>query len=519
MSAPRADAAGAGLFGTDGVRGVPGEPPLDRSTLAALGAAVAGACCGPGHRVLIGRDTRESGEWMTEALAAGVAGAASRPVDAGVLPTPAVAFLTRAGGYDAGLVVSASHNPHPDNGVKVFTADGEKADADLEARIAASVSASAPALASAPAPASGPASAPASAPALASAPVPASASDAAPVSDASSASDAASASAPAPALASDAIPASAPAPRIERVSTIDEYVEHTAGILASVPVPAGLRIAVDCANGATSRTAPAVLRRLGLDPVVLHDRPDGRNINRGCGSTQPGLLARAVVEQGCDLGAAFDGDGDRVVLVDHRGGLVSGDAVLLVVARWLAARGRLARRAVVATVMSNVALEEVLAADGIALHRCAVGDRVVRAEMRRRGLVLGGEQSGHVILADHLPTGDGLAVTLAVLRAMIETGRGLAELTADLTPRPQVLVNVAVRRRAPLEELPGVPRLIDAAERQLAGVGRVLVRYSGTEPLLRIMIEGPDEAQIRSLAEEIADCVRAEIGVEPGARR
>ena len=449
----------ASLFGTDGVRGIPGEPPLDRPTLARLGAAVAAACRVPSspRRVLIGRDTRESGEWMTGALAEGVAGAAARPVDAGVLSTPAVAFLTRDGGYDAGLVVSASHNPYPDNGVKVFTAGGEKADADLEARITASVA--------------------------------------------------------------DPGPAAGAAPAIERVSIARAYVEHTAGILAAAPVPAGFRIAIDCANGATSRIAPAVLRRLGLDPVVLHDRPDGRNINRGCGSTEPGSLARTVVEQGCDLGAAFDGDGDRVVLVDHRGGLVSGDAVLLVAARRLAARGRLPHRGVVATVMSNIALEQVLAADGITLHRCAVGDRLVRAEMRRRGLALGGEQSGHVIFAGHLPTGDGLATTLVILRAVLETGRALADLTADLVPRPQVLVNVAVRRRARLDEVPGVSRLIETAARQLAGAGRVLVRYSGTEPLLRIMVEGPDEAQIRGLAQKIADRVRAEIGVEPGVRR
>ena len=451
----------ASLFGTDGVRGVAGEPPLDRPTLVRLGAAVAAICRGRSlpRRVLIGRDTRESGEWMTAALAEGVARAAVRPVDAGVLPTPAVAFLTRGGGYDAGLVVSASHNPFRDNGVKVFTAAGEKADADDEARITASVAGPSPA-------------------------------------------------------APDGS-----APSLERVSIADAYVEHTAGILRGAPIPAGFRIAIDCANGAASRIAPAVFRRLGLEPMVLHDRPDGRNINRGCGSTDPGRLGRTVVEQGCHVGAAFDGDGDRVVLVDHRGGVVSGDAMLLIAARWLADRGRLPDRGVAATVMSNVALEQALAADGIALHRCAVGDRAVRAEMRRRGLALGGEQSGHVIFADHLPTGDGVATTLMILRAVFDAGRALADLAADLVPRPQVLVNVGVRRRARLEEVPGVSRLIEAATRQLAGAGRVLVRYSGTEPLLRIMVEGPDEAQIRGLAERIADRVRAEIGVEPEARR
>ena len=451
----------ASLFGTDGVRGTPGEPPLDRPTLICLGAAVAAICRGRSGlgRVLIGRDTRESGEWMIGALAEGVAGAGGRPVAAGVLSTPAVSFLTRDGGYDAGLVVSASHNPYWDNGVKVFAAAGEKADADLEARITAAVAA----------PACGP-------------------------------------------------PPAAGAP-VEQVRLVDAYLDHTAGILRAVPVPAGLRIALDCANGATSRIAPAVLRRLGLTPVVIHDRPDGRNINRDCGSTHPASLGRAVVEQDCDLGAAFDGDGDRVVLVDHRGGLLPGDAVLLVAARWLAARGRLPRRGVVATVMSNIALEQALAADGIVLHRCPVGDRWVRAEMRRRGLALGGEQSGHVIFAEHLPTGDGLATALMVLRAMLETGRPLADLVADLVPRPQVLVNVAVRRRVRLDAVPGVSPLIDSAARELAGAGRVLVRYSGTEPLLRIMVEGPDEAQIHGLAEKIAARVRAEIGAEPGLRR
>ena len=260
-----------------------------------------------------------------------------------------------------------------------------------------------------------------------------------------------------------------------------------------------------------------MLRRLGLAPVVIHDRPDGRNINRGCGSTHPASLGRTVVGEGCDLGAAFDGDGDRVVLVDHRGGPVPGDAVLLAAARWLAARGRLPHRGVVATVMSNVGLEQALTADGVALHRCAVGDRVVRAEMRRLGLALGGEQSGHVIFGDHLPTGDGLATTLMILRAMFDGGRTLAELAADLMLRPQVMLNVEVRRRAKLEELPGVSALIEAAACQLGRDGRVLVRYSGTEPLLRIMVEGPDEARIRGLAEGIADRVRAEIGVEPAA--
>ena len=258
--------------------------------------------------------------------------------------------------------------------------------------------------------------------------------------------------------------------------------------------------------------APAVLRGLGLNPIVLHDQPNGRNINVDCGSTQPERLAQTVVERGCQLGAAFDGDGDRVVFVDHRGALINGDAVLLIAARRLAAAGRLPRQAVVATVMSNLGLEHALRADGIAVHRCPVGDRLVWAEMARRGIALGGEQSGHTIFAEHLATGDGLATTLVIVRAVIETGRELAALAAALVPLPQVLVNVQVRQRTALGELVEVSRLIEKAERELVGEGRVLVRYSGTEPLLRIMIEGPDQTAIEGLAETIAERVRADLG-------
>ncbi len=455
------DGRSAGLFGTDGVRGTPGSPPLDERTLARLGAALVRTCsrARDAIRVLIGRDTRESGEWITRQLARGIESEGAQVVDGGLLPTPAIAFLTRDGGFDAGLVVSASHNPFQDNGVKVITGRGEKADDDLEARIAALV-----------------------------------------------------------ADRTWAVP-DGQVPPLEPVAISNAYIAHASRILEGVRVAADLRIAIDCANGATSQIAPAVLRGLGLDPVVLSDQPDGRNINLDCGSIHPDRLARAVVEHGCRLGAAFDGDGDRVVFVDHRGTLVNGDAVLLIAARRLAASGRLPKRAVVATVMSNISLEHTLRADGIAVHRCSVGDRLVWAEMRRRGLALGGEQSGHIIFADHLATGDGLATMLMVVRAVIETGSDLADLTAALVPWPQVLVNVLVRRRVALAELPEVSRLIEDAERSLAGEGRVLVRYSGTEPLLRIMIEGRDQAAIEVLAEAIAERVRADLGESLSTRR
>ena len=442
------------LFGTDGVRGTPGKPPLDERTLARLGAAIVRTRrrSGGSIRVLIGRDTRESGEWITGQLARGIESEAARVTNGGLLSTPAVAFLTPDGGFDAGIVVSASHNPFEDNGVKVITANGQKADDDLEARIAALV-----------------------------------------------------------ADETWAVP-DIPVRPLEPNGLGDRYMAHTSRLLDGVRVPVDLRIAIDCANGATSRIAPALLRGLGLDPVVLHAQPDGRNINLHCGSTHPERLARAVVQRGCRLGAAFDGDGDRVVFVDHRGAVVNGDAVLLIAARRLAAEGRLPGEAVVATVMSNVGLDRALRADGITVHRCSVGDRLVWAEMNRRGIALGGEQSGHTIFADHLATGDGLATTLAVVRAVIETGRELADLAADLVPFPQVLVNVRVRQRTALAELPEVSRLIEKAERDLAGEGRVLVRYSGTEPLLRIMVEGPDQGAIQRLAEMIAELVRVDLG-------
>ena len=442
------------LFGTDGVRGKAGVPPLDEHTLVRLGSAVARTCGlkTTKPRVLIGRDTRESGEWITRQLARGIEAEAARVVDGGVLSTPAVSFFARDEGFDAALVVSASHNPFDDNGVKVFTGEGVKADGDLEAHLAGMVS------------------------------------------------------------NQSYVWAELPFSAAERVLLENSsYVEHTSRIFDGVMVPINLGIAIDCANGANSGLAPMVFRRLGFDPIVICAEPDGRNINLGCGSTHPDRLAKVVLDQGCRMGVAFDGDGDRVLFVDHKGQLVNGDAVLLIAARWLAAIGILKESAIVATVMSNIGLEHALRAYGIAVHRCGVGDRLVWTEMCRRRLVLGGEQSGHIIFADHLPTGDGLATALLIIRAVIETGLDLADLAADLIPVPQVLVNVRVPRYIPLAELPEVSGLIDAAEQTLADTGRILVRYSGTEPLLRIMVEGPDKVEISELAKAIGDRFRSEV--------
>ena len=442
------------LFGTDGVRGTPGAYPLDARTLAKLGAALVRALprADAPRRLLVGRDTRESGEWIEQQLARGVCSEGARLTSAGVMPTPAVAYLTKARRFDAGVVISASHNLFPDNGIKLFTGNGSKAGEQLQSCVEGSV-----------------------------------ADESWQVSDRATA----------------------------QVDCAEFAGVYTAHALRALPDPGLLRplkIAIDCANGATTPIAPRLFRELGFDVLALHCAPDGRNINRGCGSTHTGDLAAAVVNGGYRVGVAYDGDGDRAMFVDHHGQIVDGDAVLLMCARQLHATGRLRRNAVVATVMSNVGLELALRELGIELVRCPVGDRHVMEEMITRGLSLGGEQSGHIIFGDHLVTGDGIVTTLSVLRTMAETKRELADLASDLTTYPQVLVNVPVRHKADLQSVPEVAAAMARIERQLVGQGRLLVRYSGTEPLLRVMIEGPDQRTLHVWAEEIAEKVRAHLG-------
>lgn len=441
------------LFGTDGVRGVAGVWPLDPPTVARLGAALVRAHEVPHPlRLIVGRDTRESGEWIERELGRGAASAGARVTSAGVVPTPAVAFLARAFDFDLGVVLSASHNPFGDNGIKVFSGVGQKFDEAEERRVEAIVADSSWSV--------------------------------------SQARDAG----------------------IETGSFVDAYLDHAARCLPSTGALAGARIAIDLANGATVATAERMFRRLGFDVLTIGDRPDGRNINLGCGSTHPALLAATVVSKGCRMGIAFDGDGDRAIFVDHRGHVVDGDAVLLMLALHARRAGRLTGDTVVATVMSNIGLEIALKAAGIALRRTPVGDKYVNEEMLRGGFVLGGEQSGHVIQSEHLPTGDGLATALAVLRVMAETGKELAELASALVTYPQTLVNVRVRARTPVADVPEIAAAIARVEAALDGHGRVLVRYSGTEPLLRIMIEGEDQATVQAWAEEIADAVRERLG-------
>lgn len=440
------------LFGTDGVRGAPGTPPLDEDTIVCLGAALAEELGGV-PRIVCGRDTRDTGAWVGDLFAAGVRSRGGAPVDVGTMPTPGVAVIAARCGFDAGIAISASHNPYPDNGIKVLQANGAKASAELERRLEARVAAI---------------------------------------------------------RAAGRTPAGREHSPPESANLADVYVEHLSDIVGDARI-AGWPIAIDCAHGATSGIASRVLQRLGVDVVELHAAPDGRNINEKSGSTHPEALQAAVVERGCRLGFAFDGDGDRVVLVDHRGGVIDGDGVLYVAARHLHRAGRLTGGGVVATVMSNFGLESALGDAGIALHRCPVGDAQVRAEMERRGACLGGEQSGHVIFSDLLPTGDGLGTALSVLRIVAESGCELADLASGLLVCPQVLLNVPVARKPDLDEVPALGDAMQAARARLAGVGRVLVRYSGTEAVLRVMIEGPERDVVRRLAESIAACARREL--------
>jgi phosphoglucosamine mutase len=293
---------------------------------------------------------------------------------------------------------------------------------------------------------------------------------------------------------------------------VDAYIAHTRAALPDPSRLGAMRLAIDCANGATVTVAPRLFRELGFETTVIGDAPNGRNINLECGSTHPECLARVVREGGHRMGVAFDGDGDRAIFIDHHGDVVDGDAVMLLCARHMQRQGRLAGNAVVATVMSNIGLEIALKESGIELVRCPVGDKYVMEEMLKRGIAIGGEQSGHVIFLEHLFTGDGIATALNVLRVMAETGRDLRDLASELVTYPQVLVNVRVKARTDLRSVPAIAETMDRIERRLAGEGRLLVRYSGTEPLLRVMLEGKNQQEIQGWAREIADTVKQHLG-------
>jgi phosphoglucosamine mutase len=445
------------LFGTDGVRGVAGEYPLDAKTVHALGVALGDIAArhSPSPEVVIGMDTRESGPWIAAQVAGGLARRGARVRFAGVTTTPGVAYLARSRPFVAGVMISASHNPYRDNGIKVFDHSGYKLPDEEEHAIEQEIFA------------------------LLEAGI-------------------------------EAEPRTlVPDPGLDR-----HYIDYLAS--TAERSLAGLRIVIDCGNGAASHLAPALFERLGATVIPMCAEPDGRNINLGCGALYVEKLRERVLAEAAHAGVAFDGDADRAMFVSGTGRIIDGDGVLLMAARRLHALGRLTgpdgKPTVVATVMSNLGLERALAALGIGLLRTPVGDKYVLEEMRRTGAVLGGEQSGHVIFLDYATTGDGLLTALRVLEIMIVSGTGLDELTAGLEIYPQRLVNVRVRSRRPLSELPAVTEEIRAAEEAFGAAGRVLVRFSGTEPLARVMVEGPELSQVEAFASRIAGVIERELG-------
>ena len=434
-----------------------GEYPLDAATVHALGAALGEvtARLTPDPQVVIGMDTRQSGPWIAAQVAGGLARHGASVRFAGITTTPGVAYLTRTGPFVAGVMISASHNPYRDNGIKLFGHSGYKLPDAEEHAIEQGIFA----------------------------------------------------------LLENGLE---PAPcELAQDPQLDcHYVDSLAATM-SRPL-GGLRVALDCGNGSASRLAPELFERLGARVEAICASPDGENINLDCGALHVEKLRERVLEAGADLGVAFDGDADRAIFVSSTGKTVNGDGILLMCARRLLRLGRLpgpgGEPTVVATVMSNLGLERALAAHGIRMLRMPVGDKYVLEEMLRTGAVLGGEQSGHVIFLDYATTGDGILTALRVAEIVQESGAGLDELTAELKVYPQLLVNIRVRARRPLEEMPAVGEEIRAAERAFGDAGRVLVRFSGTEPLARVMVEGPELAQVEDFASRIARVIERELG-------
>ena len=442
------------LFGTDGIRAVAGEAPLDKRTVRAVGVALA-TILGAGATVVMGMDTRESGPWIATTLAAGLREGGATVANAGVMTTPAIAFLARKHGYGAGVVISASHNPWRDNGIKIFGGDGYKLPDAVEMEIEAGIER---------------------------------------VLAAGTAED-----------EDGALPE-------VNASFRAEYVKFLLEAVPGISLD-NRKVVIDCANGAASAVAPQLFEHLGGTVEVTHASPDGRNINEHCGALHPEIVAAEVKARGASMGFTFDGDADRALFADEHGNVVNGDAVMLACARDMHARGELAGDVVVATTMSNMGFEAALKRSGIAMLRAPVGDKYVLEEMRKSGAALGGEQSGHVLFPARATTGDGLLTALMVLDVVHRSGKTLGELIADLKNYPQVILNVKVREKVPLETLPAVVETIRAAEEALRDTGRVVIRYSGTEALARVMIEAESEAAMRQHAEAIAAAIRAELGV------
>lgn len=446
------------LFGTDGIRGIANRYPVTPEVALRLGRAVGFLFSKEGRErpcFVVGRDTRLSGGMLEDALVAGLNSAGADALLAGVLPTPGVASLVRELHAQGGVVISASHNPAEDNGLKLFGADGYKFDDVVEERLEALILTS----------------------------------------------------------EIDGLRPRGDEVGIKRIIA-DASQRYGACVMAGVPGMAlhGMKIAVDCANGASFRTTPEVLQKLGASVLAFHDSPNGLNINDSCGSTHPGEIARLVLETGAQAGISHDGDADRLVLVDEKGGILDGDEILAMTALDGLKRGTLAGKTLVATVMSNFGLDECLASAGGSVLRTAVGDRYVVEAMRKGNFSIGGEQSGHLIFRDHGTTGDGLLAALQVLRIMTESGKQLSELRLCLKKYPQAQRNLTVKIKPSLETLPEVSALVAKTEKSLAGKGRVLLRYSGTEPKVRLLIEGPNQMLINTAADAIAAALNKSIG-------
>jgi phosphoglucosamine mutase len=439
------------FFGTDGIRGTTNVEPMTAQTALCVGMA-AGAHFLRGdhrHRVVIGKDTRLSGYMMESAMVAGFTSVGMDVVLLGPMPTPAVAMLTRSMRADLGVMISASHNPFADNGIKLFGPDGYKLSDEDESAIERRL---------------------------------------------------------------DEGPKLAQSAEIGRARRIDDargrYIQFAKDTFPEQLRLDGLKVVVDCANGAAYHVAPEALWELGAEVVPLGVAPNGLNINDGCGSTHPELLQQTVVESGADIGLALDGDADRLIVSDEKGQLVDGDQLMALIALGLHSRGGLRGDAVIATIMSNLGLERRLQEAGLALHRTRVGDRYVLEEMRARGCNVGGEQSGHIILTDHSTTGDGLVAGLQVLAALVEAKRPASELLRQFEPLPQLLKNVRFNGGEPLEA-DSVRKRIAAAEAELEGKGRLVIRKSGTEPLIRVMAEGDDPALVERLVDDICEAVQS----------
>jgi phosphoglucosamine mutase len=452
------------LFGTDGMRGDAGVFPLDSATIRTVGASLAQRLAqklGRAPLIVIGRDTRESGEWLEQALVAGLTDAGARAKSAGVITTPGVAFLARALPADAGVVISASHNVYSDNGIKIFAPSGQKLDEETERLIESDVF---------------------------------SQREAPRLKDRNFSSTALT-------MAMD-----------ESAGLQSRYLDFLATDIARNLSLRGIRLVVDCANGAASDLAPKLFECLGANVTTINNDPDGRNINLACGSLHTEAVRDEVLKQKANLGVAFDGDADRALFVDANGRLVNGDGSLWVLARYLHNRNRLTDNMVVATVMSNIGLEIALQSEGIFLVRTDVGDKYVLEELMLLGASLGGEQSGHIIFPRLSLAGDGLITTLSILRAMTEEGKELHELTEGFQAFPQILVNVRVEVKRPFADVPAIQKTVHEVETVLGSEGRLLLRYSGTEPLARVMIEGKDQEEIEKYAAELAGVIRLNLG-------